>query len=233
MPTAARRASGRRTGAATGAVPWQLLVPAGVGLLLLLLPVVGLLVRAPWSTLPSRLDDPEVLQALRLSLVTATAATGCCLVLGTPLAWLLARTTVPGRRAVRALVTVPLVLPPVVGGVALLTAFGRNGVAGQWLDDAFGITLPFTTLGVVVAQTFVALPFLVLAVEGALRSADARFDDLAATLGASRWQAFRRVTLPLAAPGLLSGAVNGRMTVAPPTPTWARVVRIDDADLGG
>jgi len=207
VPTAARRASGRRTGAATGAVPWQLLVPAGVGLLLLLLPVVGLLVRAPWSTLPSRLDDPEVLQALRLSLVTATAATGCCLVLGTPLAWLLARTTVPGRRAVRALVTVPLVLPPVVGGVALLTAFGRNGVAGQWLDDAFGITLPFTTLGVVVAQTFVALPFLVLAVEGALRSADARFDDLAATLGASRWQAFRRVTLPLAAPGLLSGAV--------------------------
>ncbi len=192
---------------ATGALPWQLLLPSVLALALLMLPVVGLLARAPWTTLPARLGDPAVLEALRLSLVTATAATICCLLLGTPLAWLLARTQVPGRRAVRALVTVPLVLPPVVGGVALLTAFGRNGVAGQWLDEAFGLRLPFTTAGVVVAQTFVALPFLVLAVEGALRSADARYDDVAATFGASRWQTFRRVTLPLAAPGVVSGAV--------------------------
>jgi len=193
--------------AATGRLPWQLLVPAVVGLAVLLLPLVGLLVRAPWSTLPQRLADPTVREALQLSLMTATAATVCCLFVGIPLAWLLARTAVPGRRLIRALVTVPLVLPPVVGGVALLTAFGRQGVAGEWLDTWFGIRLPFTTVGVVVAQTFVALPFLVLAVEGALRSADARFDDLATTLGATRWQAFRRVTLPLAAPGVLAGAV--------------------------
>ncbi len=193
--------------AATGRLPWQLLVPAVVGLAVLLLPLVGLLVRAPWSTLPQRLADPTVREALQLSLVTATAATVCCLFVGVPLAWLLARTAVPGRRLIRALVTVPLVLPPVVGGVALLTAFGRTGVAGEWLDTWFGVRLPFTTVGVVVAQTFVALPFLVLAVEGALRSADARFDDLATTLGATRWQTFRRVTLPLAAPGVLAGAV--------------------------
>ena len=197
----------RPIASATGRLPWQLLVPAAAGLALLVLPLVGLVVRAPWSTLPDRVGDPEVREALQLSLLTATAATCCCLVLGAPLAWLLARTTMPGRRAVRAVITVPLVLPPVVGGVALLTAFGREGVVGQLGYDAFGLRLPFTTLGVVVAQTFVALPFLVLAVEGALRSADPRFDDLAATLGASRWQTFRRVTLPLAAPGLASGAV--------------------------
>ncbi len=194
-------------GAATGALPWQLALPAAAALGLLLLPVAGLLVRAPWTTLPERLDDPAVLDALRLSLLTATAATGCCLLLGTPVAWLLARTDLPWRRAVRALVLVPLVLPPVVGGVALLTAFGRQGVAGQWLDATFGLRLPFTTVGVVLAQTFVALPFLVLAVEGALRSADSRYDDLAATFGASRWQTFVRVTLPLALPGVASGAV--------------------------
>ena len=195
------------TGAATGRVPWQLLVPAAIALLLLVLPLTGLLIRAPWSTLPGRITDPEVGEALRLSLLTATASMVVCLVLGVPLAWLLARASFPGRRAVRALVTVPLVLPPVVGGVALLAAFGRTGVAGSWLDDTLGLRLPFTTVGVVVAQSFVAMPFLVLAVEGALRSAGARYDDVAATFGATRWQTFRRVTLPLAAPGVLSGAV--------------------------
>jgi molybdate transport system permease protein len=188
-------------------VPWQLLVPAAIALLLLVLPLTGLLIRAPWSTLPGRITDPEVGEALRLSLLTATASMVVCLVLGVPLAWLLARASFPGRRAVRALVTVPLVLPPVVGGVALLAAFGRTGVAGSWLDDTLGLRLPFTTVGVVVAQSFVAMPFLVLAVEGALRSAGARYDDVAATFGATRWQTFRRVTLPLAAPGVLSGAV--------------------------
>ena len=195
------------TGAATGRVPWQLLVPAAIALVLLVLPLTGLLIRAPWSTLPDRITDPEVGEALRLSLLTATASMVVCLVLGVPLAWLLARASFPGRRAVRALVTVPLVLPPVVGGVALLAAFGRTGVAGSWLDDTLGLRLPFTTVGVVVAQSFVAMPFLVLAVEGALRSAGARYDDVAATFGATRWQTFRRVTLPLAAPGVLSGAV--------------------------
>jgi molybdate transport system permease protein len=164
-------------------------------------------IRAPWSTLPQRLTEPGILAALRLSLTTATLATLVCLVLGVPLAWVLARTEFPGRRFVRALVTVPLVLPPVVGGVALLLVFGRRGLLGQWLDSTFGISLPFTTAGVVVAEAFVAMPFLVISVEGALRGADARYEEAAATLGATRWTAFRRVTLPLIAPGVAAGAV--------------------------
>jgi molybdate transport system permease protein len=187
--------------------PLALLVPALVGLVFLVLPLLALLVRAPWRSLPQQLSSGEVWQALRLSLVTATAATVVSLVLGVPLAWLLARTGFPGRRFVRALVTLPLVLPPVVGGVALLLALGRNGVVGRWLDTAFGITLPFTTAGVVVAEAFVAMPFLVISVEGTLRAADARYEEAAATLGASRFTAFRRVTLPLIAPGVAAGAV--------------------------
>jgi molybdate transport system permease protein len=184
-----------------------LVVPAILGFAFLLLPLAGLLVRAPWSTIGTRLGQPEIRDALRLSLVCATLATGLCLVLGVPLAWVLARVAFPGRRLVRALVTVPLVLPPVVGGVALLLALGRNGLAGRWLDRWFGLTLPFTTTGVVLAEAFVALPFLVISVEGALRAADLRYEDAAATLGASRWTTFRRVTLPLIAPGIGAGAV--------------------------
>ena len=173
----------------------------------LILPLAGLLARAPWATLPGGLAQPGVLTALRLSLITATLATAVSLGLGVPLAWLLARTDFPGRRLVRALVAVPLVLPPVVGGVALLLVFGRNGLLGAWLNSAFGITLPFTTPGVVVAESFVAMPFLVISVEGALRAADARYEEAAATLGASRFTAFRRVTLPMVAPGVAAGAV--------------------------
>lgn len=202
------RYGARRTGrAVTGRPPWMLLVPALAGTAFLVLPLAGLLVRAPWSTLPERLAQPQVLQALRLSLVTATVATGVCLLLGVPLAWLLARTSFPGRRLLRALITVPLVLPPVVGGVALLLVLGRRGLLGSWLESAFGVTLPFTTAGVVVAEAFVAMPFLVISVEGALRAADPRFEEAAATLGASRWTVFRRVTLPLIAPGVAAGAV--------------------------
>ncbi|WP_049576225.1 molybdate ABC transporter permease subunit [Nonomuraea sp. SBT364] len=192
---------------AVGRPPWVLVVPAVLGLAFLVLPLAGLLVRAPWATLPERLAEPQVLEALRLSLVTATVATAVCLLLGVPLAWLLARVSFPGRRLVRALVTVPLVLPPVVGGVALLLVLGRRGVAGQWLESAFGVTLPFTTAGVVIAEAFVAMPFLVISVEGALRGADQRFEEAAATLGASRWTVFRRVTLPLVMPGIVAGAV--------------------------
>jgi molybdate transport system permease protein len=188
-------------------VPLALLVPGGVGLLFLVLPLVGLLARAPWATLPQRLAEPGLLAALRLSLLTATLATLLCLVLGVPLAWLLARVDFPGRRLVRALVTVPLVLPPVVGGVALLLVFGRRGLVGSWLDAAFGLTLPFTTAGVVLAEAFVAMPFLVIAVEGALRGADRRYEEAAATLGAGRWVVFTHVTLPLVAPGVAAGAV--------------------------
>jgi molybdate transport system permease protein len=190
-----------------GGAPLPLLLPALVGLAFLLLPLVALLVRAPWGGMPEQLSKPEVWQALQLSLFSATAATAVSLVLGVPLAWLLARTEFPGRGLVRALVTLPLVLPPVVGGVALLLALGRNGVVGKLLDSWFGITLPFTTTGVVVAEAFVAMPFLVISVEGTLRAADPRYEEAAMTLGASRFTAFRRVTLPLIAPGIAAGSV--------------------------
>jgi molybdate transport system permease protein len=189
------------------AVPPLLLVPAVLGTAFLLLPLVALLVRAPWSTLPEQLASETTVQALRLSLGTAGLATLLCLGMGVPLAWVLARADVPGRRLLRALITVPLVLPPVVGGVALLLLLGRRGLVGRHLDAWFGLTIPFTTTAVVLAQAFVALPFLVLAVEGALRAADNRFEEVAATLGAGRWLVFRRVTLPLVAPGVVAGAV--------------------------
>ncbi|MFY1636354.1 ABC transporter permease [Solwaraspora sp. WMMB335] len=197
---AGRRRPGER-------LPAFLALPALAGLAFLLLPLAGLLLRTPWAELPDRLAAPGVLAALRLSLFSATAATGLCLLLGVPLAWLLARTRFPGRGMVRALVTVPLVLPPVVGGVALLLVYGRRGLIGAWLDSTFGITLPFTTGAVVVAEAFVAMPFLIIAVEGALRAADPRYEEAAATLGASRWTTFRRVTLPMVGPGVAAGAV--------------------------
>ncbi|MUL42377.1 molybdate ABC transporter permease subunit [Streptomonospora sp. PA3] len=190
-----------------GRSPWPLLVPALAGLAFLVLPFAGLLARAPWSTLGTRLLMPEVRGALWLSLTTATAATGVAVLLGVPLAWLLARTEFPGRRLVRALVTVPLVIPPVVGGVALLLALGRRGLVGRYLDAWFGLTLPFTPAAVVIAQVFVAMPFLVISVEGALRGADRRYEEAAATLGASRAVVFRRVTLPMVGPGVVAGAV--------------------------
>lgn len=205
--TVEKRLRRDRPGRWSRTAPAPLLVPALAGLAFLLLPLIALLVRAPWRGLPEQLASPEVWQALRLSLVCATAATGLSLVVGVPLAWLLARTRFPGRGLVRALVTLPLVLPPVVGGVALLLAFGRNGVVGQWLDAWFGITLPFSTAGVVLAETFVAMPFLVISVEGTLRAADPRYEEAATTLGASRLTAFRRVTLPLIMPGVAAGAV--------------------------
>ena len=202
------RGGPRRRRVRTG-VPLPLLVPALIGLAFLIVPLVALLVRTPWHSLPAQLTSPDVWQALRLSLICATLATGVSLVIGVPLAWLLARVDFPGRGLVRALVTLPLVLPPVVGGVALLMALGRNGIVGQWLDAWFGITLPFTTAGVVIAEAFVAMPFLVISVEGTLRAADPRYEEAAATLGASRFTAFRRVTLPLIAPGIAAGAVAG------------------------
>ncbi|HLU98636.1 MAG TPA: ABC transporter permease [Thermobifida alba] len=208
MPVSTSPERERRPGRpSAGRVPWPLLLPALLGLGFLVLPLVGLLVRAPWPTLGRRLLSAEVRDALVLSLTTATAATAVSLLLGVPLAWLLARTRFPGRRVVRALVTVPLVLPPVVGGVALLLVLGRNGLLGRYLYEWTGYSLPFTTAGVVVAQVFVAMPFLVVGVEGALRGTDRRYEEAAATLGASRWTVFRRVTLPMVAPGVLAGAV--------------------------
>ena len=182
-------------------------IPALIGALLLVLPLAGLLIRAPWSKLGHILGTEEVLDALWLSLFSATAAMLISLVLGVPLAWVLARSAMPGLRLLRALVTLPLVLPPVVGGVALLLVLGRRGLVGEHLDAWFGITIPFTTAAVVIAETFVAMPFLVIAVEGAFRSADQGYDEAAATLGASRLTVFRRVTLPLIRPALVAGAV--------------------------
>ena len=187
--------------------PLVLLVPALLGMAFLLLPVVGLVVRTPWGRLAEVVSQPEVRDALRLSLVCATLATLISLVLGVPLAWVLARVPWRGIAVLRGLVTVPLVLPPVVGGVALFAALGREGVVGRWLDAGLGVRLPFTTAAVVIAEAFVAMPFLVVSVEGALRAVDTRYDDAAATLGATRWYTFRHVTLPLAAPGVLAGAV--------------------------
>ncbi|KQT92003.1 molybdenum ABC transporter permease [Marmoricola sp. Leaf446] len=198
-----RRAPGRHR----DRVPWPLGVPAALAVLLLLVPLAGLLVRAPWEGLPRILLTPEVREALRLSLVCASLATLVSVVLGVPLAYVLARSQAPGVRLLRALVTLPLVLPPVVGGVALLLAFGRNGIVGRHLDAWFGLTIPFSTPAVVVAETFVAMPFLVVAVEGALRTADRGYDEAAATLGASRMTVFLRVTLPIIRPALVAGAV--------------------------
>jgi molybdate transport system permease protein len=190
-----------------GRAPAGLVVPAVAAVALLAVPVVAVAIRAPWGSLPRHLTSSGASVALRLTLETTLVTTAICLVLGVPLGWVLARVTFSGRSIVRALVTLPLVLPPVVGGVALLLAFGRTTILGRFLDQAFGVTLPFTTAGVVLAQTFVALPFLVISVEGAFRASDARYDDAAATLGASRWLTFRRVTVPLALPGIISGAV--------------------------
>lgn len=204
---AARRLSPDRggRGRAVGA-PLLLALPALVGVLFLVLPLAGLLVRAPWTGLPRLLAEASVRQALQLSLLCATAATALSLLLGVPLAWVLARLQFPGRRLLRTLVTLPLVLPPVVGGVGLLYAFGRRGVLGPALEHV-GVSLSFTTTGVVLAEAFVAMPFLVVSVEGALASSDQRYEQAAATLGASTWTTFRRVTLPLIGPSVAAGAV--------------------------
>ncbi|GAB2967128.1 ABC transporter permease [Frigoribacterium salinisoli] len=191
-------------------LPLLALVPALVGLALLVLPAVALLVRAPWPTLGERLASEAVLDALRVSVTSAVLATVVSLLLGVPLAWLLTAADSwarPWRRLLRAVVTVPLVLPPVVGGLALLYLLGRTGLLGRPLEALTGVTVPFTLGAVVLAQTFVAMPFLVLSVEGALRGVDPGLQVAAATLGASRATVFLRVTLPLVAPGVAAGAV--------------------------
>ncbi|OAZ40832.1 molybdenum ABC transporter permease subunit [Microbacterium arborescens] len=191
---------------APGYVPRVLLVPAVVGLALLVVPLVALVGRVDPATVWADVTSPEAGAALALSLQTALAATAACIVLGVPLALTIARAGARGAAVLRAVVTVPLVLPPMVGGVALLFLFGRTGWLGAMLGEA-GIRIPFTTTAVVIAQTFVALPFLVLALEGSLRATGAGYEQTAAALGAGRWRILFRVTLPLAAPGLIAGTV--------------------------
>ena len=195
-------------------MPPAIAVPAALAALVLVVPLVALLARAPWSEMAGLLASDSLRSALRLSLLTATMATVVCVLVGVPLAWVLARVAFPGRRFVRALVTVPLVLPPVVAGVALLTAFGRQGFIGAPLRDVLGVTIPFSTTAVVLAQVFVAMPFLVISVESSFRTADPTLDEAAATEGASLWQSFRLINVPLALPGILGGAVLA----------WARAI---------
>lgn len=205
----------RRRGATRGpdrhvvavGLPRLLWVPATIGFALIALPVIGLVVRADLVRFPELVTSTAALTALELSLRTAGISTLLCLLFGGPLAAVLARSTARGLRFVRPLVLLPLVLPPVVGGLALLYTLGRTGFGGRVLELWFGITIPFTTAAVILAQTFVAMPFLVVALEGALRTAGERYESVAATLGASPGTVFRRVTLPLVLPGLGSGLV--------------------------
>ncbi len=198
--SAGRVSRGRR------GVPLLAVALAVVATAFFVLPLVGLLQRAPWSSLWDDLTTPQAKEAIRLSVVCSLWSTALCVVFGVPLAWVLARTRFPGRSLVRALVVLPMVLPPVVGGVALLFTFQRNGgLLGEWLYDWFGLQFTFSTSGAVLAETFVAMPFLVITVEAGLRTMDQRYEDAAASLGAGRWTVFRRVTLPMIAPALYAG----------------------------
>ena len=195
-----------RPARSTARPPRVALALALVAAALFTLPLAGLLWKAPWSQAFAILGTTEARDALRLSVETSVSATAIAVVFGVPLAWVQARVDYPGKRVVRALTTLPMVLPPVVGGVALLLAFGRRGVVGGPLDRA-GIHLPYTIAGAIVAEAFVAMPFLVLTMEAAFRSADQRLEEAARTLGAGRLHVFRRVTLPLVFPSLVAGMV--------------------------
>ena len=185
----------RRRGTQSSA-PLPIVILAGAGAAFFIIPLLGLLLRTPWASAWQQLASPEVLAALRLSLLASFSATAVALILGVPLAWIFARLTFPGRSVVRALTVLPMVLPPVVGGLV-----------GGWLATTVGIHLPFTTAGAIMAEAFVAMPFLVITVEAGLRSMDTRFEDAARTLGAGRWTVLWRVTLPLVRPSLVAGAV--------------------------
>lgn len=191
-----------------------LALPALLAVAFLLLPLVGILTRTQWGELGAHLTSPGVVTALRLSLLVSLWALGLSLLLGVPLAWLLARVEFKGKAFVRSLVLLPMVLPPTVGGVALLLGFGRRGLLGPWLEDSFGITLPFHTSGAVVAATFVAMPFLVISLEGALGGLKQSYEETAASLGAPPVRVFFTVTMPMVAPGLIAGAAL----------TWARAL---------
>ena len=200
----AARAPGR-TWQYTGVPKWIYLV-AAVGALFILLPLAGMVAQVNWGQFGALVTSESSLAALVLSLKTAAASTALCIVFGVPLALLLARAQFFGQRILRALILLPLVVPPVVGGLALLYTFGRQGLIGKSLT-LVGIEIAFSTTAVIMAQTFVALPFLVLSLEGTLRTAGQKYEAVAATLGARPGTVLRRITLPLVLPGLISGAV--------------------------
>ena len=186
-----------------------LLVVAGavLGSCLFVVPLLAMAIRAPWTHAWSIVTEPAVRAALRLSMLCSLSATAISLVLGLPLAWVQARCEFPGRSLLRAITTLPVVLPPVVGGLALLLALGRNGIVGRYLFDWFSIRLPFSTAGTIIAEAFVSMPFLVLSMEGAFAGADQRYEEAAATLGASRLTILRRVTIPALRPALVASGV--------------------------
>jgi len=195
-------------------LPLAVIALAALGAAFVVLPVLALFVRAPWGQIRESLSGVGASTALRLSMEVSLAATAISLVVGVPLAWVLARGGFPGRNVLRALVVLPIVLPPVVGGIGLLAALGRSGVIGRWLSGAFGVQLTFSTAGAVIATTFVSMPLVVLATESGLRGLDGRYERAAAALGGSAWYVFRRVTLPMVAPQVAAGAVL----------TWARAL---------
>ena len=196
----------RPIGAPGVALPRWVYLPAALGTLFVVVPLVGMAVKVDWSRFGALITSPDSRAALVLSLRTATMSTLLCLILGVPLALVLARHGGRLARVVRPLILVPLVLPPVVGGLALLYVFGRLGLLGHYLEAA-GIRIAFTTAAVVLAQTFVSLPFLVIALEGSARTAGRDYDVVAATLGARPATVWWRVTLPLLTPGLIAGSV--------------------------
>ncbi|MBG6180243.1 molybdate transport system permease protein [Arthrobacter sp. CAN_A1] len=179
---------------------------AGAGALFVMVPLAAMISQVNWPQFFSLITSESSLAALGLSLRTSLVSTALCVLFGVPMALVLARTDFPGQQLLRALVLLPLVLPPVVGGIALLHTFGRQGLLGSSLQ-VLGIDIAFSTTAVVIAQTFVALPFLVLSLEGAIRSAGSRYEAVAATLGAHPGTVLRRITLPLVLPGLISGMV--------------------------
>jgi molybdate transport system permease protein len=195
-------------------LPSIVILLAGLGAAFVVLPVLTLFVRAPWGELGTSLSGVGASTALRLSLAVSLAATAISIAVGVPLAWVLARGEFVGRNILRALVVLPIVLPPVVGGIGLLVALGRSGLVGRWLYDALGIQLTFTTAGAVIATTFVSMPLVVLATESGLRGLDRRYERAAAAMGGSPWYVFRRVTIPMVTPQLAAGAVL----------TWARAL---------
>ena len=170
-------------------------------------PIVGLAFNVPWDDIGALLASRVLIDALRLSLISSVAAAALSIVLGLPLAWLLARRSFPGKALTRGIVLLPLVLPPVVGGAALLFALGRTGIVGSVLESVGGVVLPFSMSGVVIANTFVAMPFLVITMEGAFRNLDHRFEGAAHSLGAGQWRVFTRVVLPMVRPSLTAGVL--------------------------
>jgi len=170
------------------------------------LPLIAMITRVQWGDFFALITSDSSRAALALSLRTSATSTLCCVLFGVPMALVLARTSFRGQRLLRSLVLLPLVLPPVVGGIALLYTFGRRGLLGHTFE-VLGIQVAFSTTAVIMAQTFVALPFLVVSLEGALRTSGERYEAVAATLGARPTTVFRRVTLPLVLPGLAAGAV--------------------------